>query len=201
IQLENLEGRINKHQEEIEKIKLLLQDTVQFVDLSDVDLQAMYEQKDSLTKGLNEIEKEYFTIRKNINDLEDKLVISRRHKEQNDILLNELKDRSNEIKLGLNALSERISVEFNLEIEDINSQQSIEADEETLREKTNRLKKQLDEFGAINPIAMESFKEMDERYQFIKQEKNDLLEAKETLLKTIKEIDNTAQEKFMIAFN
>src|SRR5690606_35707768 len=167
----------------------------------DGNLQAMYEQKDSLTKGLSEIEKEYYATRKNINDLEDKLAISRRNKEQIDILLSELKDRSNEIRLGLNALSERISVEFNLELEDINADQSIEGNEEELREKTARLKKQLDDFGAINPIAMESFKEMDERYQFIKQEKNDLLEAKETLLKTIKEIDTTAQEKFMLAFN
>ncbi|HUH18646.1 chromosome segregation protein SMC [Albibacterium sp.] len=201
IQLENIENRINKHQEEIDKIKILLQDTVQFVDLSDVDLQTMYEQKDSLTKGLNEIEKEYYALRKDINDLEDKLIISRRNKEQTDVLLNELKDKANEIRLGLNALSERISVEFNLELEDINADQSIEGNEEELREKTTRLKKQLDDFGAINPIAMESFKEMDERYQFIKQEKNDLLDAKETLLKTIKEIDTTAQEKFMIAFN
>src|SRR5690606_2097254 len=120
------------HQEEIERIKLLLQDTVQFVDISDVDLQAMYEQKDSLTKGLSEIEKEYYAIRKDINDLEDKVVILRRNKEQTDVLLNELKDRSNEIRLGLNALSERISVEFNLELEDIETQHSIEGDEEEL---------------------------------------------------------------------
>jgi len=201
IQLENIENRVSKHEQEIEKIKLLLQDTVQFVDLSDVDLQAMYEQKDLLAKGLNEIEKEYYAIRKEINDQDEKLTVYRRNKEQTEILINELKDKSNEIKLSLNALSERISVEFNLEVEDINTQQAVEGNEEELREKTTRLKKQLDEFGAINPIAMESFKEMNERYQFIKQEKSDLLEAKETLLKTIKEIDSTAQEKFMLAFN
>src|SRR5690606_26586269 len=46
----------------------------------------------------------------------------------------------------------------------------------------------------------EAFQEMDNRYQFILREKNDLLDAKATLLETIQEIDQTAEEKFMSAF-
>jgi len=201
IQLDNIEKRVNQHQEEIEKVKILLQEVVQHVDLSDGDLKSMYEQRDSLMGGLNDIEKKYYALREESNNIEKKVVDLRRNKEQSDLLLNELKEKTNEIKLSLNALSERLLVEFNLEFEELNSHSAPEEDEQELKERTLRLKKQLDDFGAINPLAMESFKEMDERYQFIKQEKQDLLEAKEALLKTIKEIDDTAQEKFMGAFN
>src|SRR5690606_8907558 len=68
------------------------------------------------------------------------------------------------------------------------------------KEKVDKIKKQLDEFGAINSMAMEAYKEMEERYTFIQAQKKDLTEAKESLLQTIKEIDDTAKDKFMDAF-
>ena len=49
-------------------------------------------------------------------------------------------------------------------------------------------------------MAMEAYDEMNKRYTFIQEQKNDLLNAKASLLDTIKEIDDTAKEKFMEAF-
>src|SRR5690606_23494453 len=66
--------------------------------------------------------------------------------------------------------------------------------------RTEKTKKQLDEFGAINPMAMEAYQEMNERYSFIQSQKKDLSDAKASLLQTIQEIDETAREKFMDAF-
>src|SRR5690606_12752690 len=131
----------------------------------------MYQQREQLTEGLNELEKAYYSLRKEINDAEDRLAQERKNKDQSDLLLSEFKDKVNEINLELNALTERLLVEFNLEADDLEDQETIDLDEDQLKEKTARLKRQLDEFGAINPLAMESFKEMDERYQFIKEEK------------------------------
>src|SRR5690606_4501389 len=54
--------------------------------------------------------------------------------------------------------------------------------------------------GAINPMAMEAFQEMEERFLFIRKEKQDLLDAKADLLKTMQEIDQNAEAKFMDAF-
>ena len=50
-------------------------------------------------------------------------------------------------------------------------------------------------------MAKEAFDEMNERYNFINKEKADLLEAKGSLLATIKEIDDTAEVQFMFTFN
>ena len=67
-------------------------------------------------------------------------------------------------------------------------------------DKTEKLKKQLDDFGAINPLAVEAYNEMNERYTFIQAQKKDLNDAKASLLATIQEIDDTAREKFMASF-
>jgi len=94
-----------------------------------------------------------------------------------------------------------LSVEFNVDIQEIlDTDTAVNESEEELREKTGKLKKQMDDFGAINPIAVEAYNEMNERYQFIQVQKKDLAEAKASLLATIQEIDDTAKEKFMSAF-
>jgi chromosome segregation protein len=49
-------------------------------------------------------------------------------------------------------------------------------------------------------MALESFNEVKERFDFIVKEKTDLLQAKESLLQTIAEIDTTARERFMESY-
>jgi len=77
----------------------------------------------------------------------------------------------------------------------------IAEDQSSLATKCSKLKKQLDEFGTINLMAKEAFDEMNERYDFINKEKADLIEAKGSLMATIKEIDDTAKVQFMFTFN
>jgi len=48
---------------------------------------------------------------------------------------------------------------------------------------------------------METYNEMKERHEFIVKEKNDLIEAKESLLKTIDEINKTAKNNFLKSFD
>ena len=112
-----------------------------------------------------------------------------------------MKDERNNLKLDLNALKERLSVEFNVDIHELPDVAAPEGEsEQELREKTEKFKKQLDDFGAINPLAVEAYNEMSERYNFIQAQKKDLSDAKASLLATIQEIDDTAREKFMASF-
>lgn len=198
---ENLETRINANSTELEKTKATIKETLQHVDHNDEDLIAMYTQKEEMEKALQEAEKEYYAARGLVNDLEIELTELRREKENVDTLTTEIKDKKNNLRIELNSLKERLSVEFNLDIEDLLDNEIPEdASEDDAKEKVDRLKKQLDDFGAINSMAMDAYKEMEERYTFIQVQKKDLVEAKESLLQTIKEIDDTAKDKFMAAF-
>ena len=203
------ENRIAKNAAEYEQVQAAIKDTLQHVDDSDEDLIAMYAQKETYEKGLQEVEADYYAARGKINEIEEQITRLRRQKEQVDFLFDELRDKKTNLKLDLNALKERLSVEFSIDINDLapaepGSDETASAgpqeDEETLRQKTEKLRRQLDEFGSINPMAMEAYQEMNERYTFIIKEKQDLLDAKQSLMETIQEIDNTAREKFMDAF-
>src|SRR5690606_2816339 len=122
-----------------------------------------------------------------------------RKKEHVDILFDELRDKKTTLKLDLNALKERLAVEFSVDINELalpadegaDTTATQQDDEDTLRQNTEKLRRQLDDFGSINPMAMEAYQEMNERYTFIIKEKQDLLDAKNSLLETIQEIDDT----------
>ncbi len=198
---ENLDSRIGTNSAELEKTKSVIKETLQHVDHNDEDLIAMYSQKEEMENALQEAEKDYYSSRGMVNELESQLADIRKKKENIDTLFAEIKDKKNNLKIDLNALKERLSVEFSINIEDLLDNEIPEgADEQDTKEKVDKIKKQLDEFGAINSMAMDAYKEMEERYTFIQAQKKDLTEAKESLLQTIKEIDDTAKDKFMDAF-
>ncbi len=200
-QQESLEKQIAQNSTELETVKAAIQENLQMADNSDDSLLEMYSQKDELEKATQQAEQEYYTWRGQITEQESELTTLRRKKDNAELIENELKDKRNNLKIELNALKERLSVEFNVDIQELpETDISANEDEHELRDRTEKLKKQLDDFGAINPMAVEAYKEMDERYQFIQAQKKDLGEARASLMATIQEIDDTAKEKFMSSF-
>jgi len=197
----NLSERIQSNHAIFEQTQATIKETLKHVDHSDDDLLAMYTQKEALEKGVEELEQAYYAARGAITETENAIAEQRRKKEQADFLANELKDKKTNLKLELNGLKERLSVEFSIDITDLLENDVPEGEnEDALKEKTEKLKRQLDDFGGINPMAMEAYQEMQERFVFIQTQKKDLLDAKDSLLATIKEIDDTAKAKFMEAF-
>jgi chromosome segregation protein len=200
-QQDSLEVRLNNNATEMEKVQAALLETLQQTDFSDEELLDMYSQREELEQATRTAEQDYYALRGQITETETTVTQLRRQKDQADVIESELKDKRNNLKLELNALKERLAVEFNIDINDLlETEIPADEDEQDLRERTEKLKKQLDDFGAINPMALEAFKEMDDRYEFIQSQKKDLMEAKASLLSTIQEIDDTAREKFMAAF-
>jgi len=201
-QHDSLEKRIKQYTTEYEAVKEAIKDTLQHVDYSDEDLIAMYAQKDAYEKALQEAEQQYYAMRGAINKKEEEIAALRKRKEQVDLLTIEIKDKRTNLKLDLNALKERLAIEFDVDIQILleNEYPVIAESEDELKIRTEKLKRQLEEYGSINSMAMEAFQEMNERYTFIQKERKDLFDAKTSLLETIKEIDDTAREKFMEAF-
>jgi chromosome segregation protein len=201
VQQEGLDTRIKQNNAELEKVKIAIQENLQQADNSDEDLLAMYGQKDELEKATQQAEQEYYEWRGKITETENEITALRHKKDNAELIENELKDEKNNLKLELNALRERLSVEFNVDIHELPETEIAAGESENdVREKTEKLKRQLDDFGAINPLAVEAYNEMNERYNFIQAQKKDLSEAKASLLATIQEIDDTAKEKFMSSF-
>ncbi|RYG02553.1 MAG: chromosome segregation protein SMC, partial [Chitinophagaceae bacterium] len=151
---------------------------------------------------LNEADQAYYNIRNQLSEKESELRHKVKDKEQVEHLLAAIKDKLNELKLQLAGTKERLNVEFRIQLEDILDQaRTTETALEELQEKADRMKKRLENLGEVNPTAIEAFTEMKKRYEFIVEQKNDLVNAKDSLLKTIEEVEATANQKFLDTFN
>jgi chromosome segregation protein len=65
-------------------------------------------------------------------------------------------------------MKERLSVEFNIDINQIlNEEFEMVQPLAEVQEETDKVKKRIDNFGEINPMALEAFDEMKKRYDFI----------------------------------
>jgi chromosome segregation protein len=200
--------RIEVNVEELKKNEDEVRLIIETTQSNDDELLGMYAEKEEMEKGLSEAEKEYYEARGNIDQVE-KILREVQHQRQNiDTMLMELQNQLNESKMQLNSVKERLSVEFNIDLDTVvsesmpeESEQLANADEEKLRADVQKMRDRLDNMGPINPMAMEAYTEIKGRNDFILQQKDDLLKAKESLFNTISEIEAVASQTFMEAFN
>jgi chromosome segregation protein len=195
--------RITKNHEELENTNGEIRQMVDSADVSEDELISFYKEKENIELGVHEAEKDYYSTRARIDEVEKEVKVVRRQREECDELLAVLNNKVTETKLGLSSIKERLSVEFNLDLDDIIASQSedeILPSEEELKEKVLKIKNSLDRLGPINPMAMEAYQEIKERHVFITEQKEDLAKSKESLLQTIAEIDTVAKATFLDAF-
>jgi chromosome segregation protein len=157
--------------------------------------------KDEEEKRLNEADQAYYNKRNALSEKETALRQLIRQKENAEHLLGEIKDRINDLKLQLAGMKERLSVEFRIDLDDIiDEARTGEQPAEELQEKADRMKKRLENLGEVNPTAVEAFQEMKRRFDFITEQKTDLVNAKDALLQTIQEVETTANQQFLETF-
>jgi chromosome segregation protein len=199
--------RVETNSEELKKNDDEIRTIIETTQSNDEELIGMYAEKDEMEKGLGEAEKEYYSGRGEIDQFEKDLREIQHQRQNIDTLLMELQNQLNESKIQLNSVKERLSVEFNIDLDTVLSQATPEEaeqlalfDEEKLRADVTKIREKLDNMGPINPMAMEAYTEIKERNDFINVQKDDLLKAKESLFSTISEIEGVASETFMVAF-
>lgn len=158
--------------------------------------------KDEEEKKLNEADQAYYNLRNALQAKESELRHKVKNREMVEHLLAEIKDKLNELKLQLAGMKERLNVEFKIDLDEILDQpRTTDTALEDLQATSDRMRKRLENIGEVNPTAIEAFQEMKKRYEFILEQKNDLVEAKESLLQTIQEVEATANQQFLDTFN
>lgn len=164
-------------------------------------LKNAYDQKVHKEEKLTLAEQDYFQARGAINEIDDKIRKLGRQSQEVQSLINGFREKLNEKRFEISTIGERLRIEFQIEINDvINQEAKNELEEEVLQEKVERLRNRLENYGEINPLAVEAYDEMKERYDSITTQRDDILQAKKDLEETIKEIENTATNQFLDAF-
>jgi chromosome segregation ATPase len=171
-------------------------------DSNDNSLIKLYEEKSKSENDLQKFEDEYYKLKSTIN-LDDSSIKDLQNKKDINLnLINELKSNIHDNEIELNSVEQRISIEFDLNINECKPDKDFfkEVSLDKMINRRDELKVKIEKIGQINPLAMEAYNEIKERHEFITKEKGDLLDAKDSLLKTIEEIDVVAKESFLSSF-
>ncbi len=206
---ESSADRIAKNQEGLKQNEQEIKTLLESAEVNEDELLEMYTEKEAIEQGVNDAEREYYTSRGEIDKADKTSREIQRNREIADALLLELQNKLNETKLNLSSVKERLSVEFSIDLDALIEEEDQEENEEDgkqelteqeLRDQVNAAKDRMEKIGPINPMAMEAYEEIKQRHDFISEQKEDLINAKNSLISTIKEIDEVAKITFLDAF-
>ncbi len=156
--------------------------------------------RDVLNQEEKQINTQFVELRGTINKFEADQAQVRKERERvtNDVHQCEIKLSENQIKTEnlLQHVQETYSIKLELKVfEDL-----AEFDFKTRITEVNEYKQQIKNLGAVNLLAYSEFEEEKQRLDFLHKQRDDLFESEKDLVKTITEINTTAQNLFMETF-
>lgn len=113
--------------------------------------------------------------------------------------LSELSDRKGRLETQIDQGLNKLSEQYSMTLTDAEQNQSDVSDEE-LHRQIKLLKRGLADIGNVNVGAIDEYKEVSSRYEFLTGQKNDLLTAKEQLEQTMQTMDDQVKQRFTRTF-
>ena len=150
------------------------------------DLDLLFKQKEIKNSKIEELE---FQSKK------ENSIFANKNKE-----FNKLEIEINRMDVKLDNLLNTLNESYSLTYETALNQYHLELPEPMARNKVNDLKNELKDLGVVNLGAPKEYERVSERYDFLIAQRNDLTNAKETLLEIIKEMDQVMVVEFMKTF-
>jgi len=122
-------------------------------------------------------------------------------------LSNECKDKDHHLNMKcsetnfkVETLKNRMAQLYKVDIDQEKLECDASGDWESVRRETEDLKRKLESMGTVNLVAIEEHKELEDRFNFLSQQREDLVRAKESLQEAIAKINKTTRKLFMETF-
>jgi len=199
--LENIESQCNKAREELNNAQNKRKICVDALIKQEEEQNDLNEQNRTLSASYRELT-EKINVLKDMNEKSEAII-----KEQNRTILN-LTETESALKVQVNTLENKLqNIEeeayknygYNLiMIEDHHRQ--VETVPMISKNEQENLRRSIDKLGNINVNAIEEFKSLDERYQFITTQYEDLTASRESVLEIINELNASIEAQFTEKF-
>lgn len=200
-QIEQIDTQFVILETELKESTLKIENLREQISQSSNILIELIKQKEVEQNKISSTENDFFLQKERIQSFETQVRQFQNQISEIDKEILAYKEKQNDSKMQLNVLKERLSFEFKLDITTLaDENKSPELPKETLVDRLNLVKRKIENFGDVNPMAEEAYNEIKERHDFIIEQKNDLITAKVSLIETISEIENTAKNMFMTTF-
>ncbi len=175
-----LDAEIIKHEKKVKEIRVVIEKLdAKIIDAVAADKQARTQ---------------FFTLEKEL-----------REKQR---LLDAIRDQFNEVKINLARTEVReedvvseVRQELGIEAQDLSEDEiDVEKNREEMEQEVYKLRSKYEQIGGIDPMVIDEYEEMQERFDVMANESQDLTEAIKQLKEVIKEMDGKIHKAFVSAF-
>jgi chromosome segregation protein len=191
--VDRLNNDIRNAHQEIESINALIEE-------SQYQHDELIGEKNIGTEEINKIEEQLNNKKSESTENEQMLNNVRNDRQTTSDKIHEIRVKQSEISIRFENLVNHIKDEYSIELE-FKEFEDIEGfDFKLVSSEVHQLRDKLKNLGPINLLAYSEYEEENERLQFLNQQRTDLIESEKDLIRTIKEINESAQTVFLQTF-
>jgi chromosome segregation protein len=150
-------------------------------------------------RNLKEIEARYVAILNGTSEIVKKIEMDKKEADNIKNKFYQLQMQAKEIEFKYLGIKDRILQGYKVDLDTLGDN-ALEADQDALDTEIEAMKEKLDSYGTVNLVAIEEYDELKKRYDFLTQQQNDLLAAKESLHDAILKLNKTTKQMFLETF-
>lgn len=198
-QVEDLGRQIDNYREEIARSEKRIEDLEREIRESDQRLLEFNEQSESLIREIENLTAQRAAIEKAVYERKN---VARKDEETLKRLAEKITDldRSQvELSFRISGIEEHLWVEYEKRVADMNLKLQ-DTDLGMLSEKSQEIKRRIQELGPINNLAIEEYRDLKKRFDYYLNQKKDIEKAREDIYGVIEDISRTSIEMFMETF-
>jgi chromosome segregation protein len=199
--ISNIRKTIEKREADISYSENEGQNILAMLDENKNSLTDLEQAKEDLIKAEIEIDSRYKSLRSEMNEKENELSLLRKKREEISEEIHSIEIKLNELKINTQNLYQNIEENYSLTIEKkvFDDLESFNFNERSAE--VHDIKQKVKALGPVNLLAYSEYEEEKERLDFLLKQRNDLIDSEKDIIKTIEEINNTAQKQFMETFD
>jgi chromosome segregation protein len=222
VQLAESKQELINQQEKTDRFQNELNETEQLLVITKEDLALLSSEMTSTDSGEEYLEKlakqklldkndtlqlissrreERLQLQTKMEDLENELKEIRRQYKQMIEVVKDEEVKSNRLDVELENRLAHLREEYMLTFEAAKDKYPLTVDSNEARTKVKLIKLAIEELGSVNIGAIEEYERVSERHHFLLDQKNDLVEAKDTLYRVIGEMDEEMKKRFESTFS
>ena len=190
--IESYEANIERLQAESDTTREQLSEFETQVSALNIQVETMRVARSAKANELREAEKQLTSQRRHLEEL-------RNHKSKTEIELTEARMRRQQ-------RLDHVDEEYHLTFEELLAEPEPDWEGEkppleTIEAQVRDLTERMDAMGPVNLIAIDEYKQLEERYTFLKEQEEDLVKAKAQIIELIRKINKQSSEMFRATFD
>ncbi|MCF6095808.1 chromosome segregation protein SMC [Thermovorax subterraneus] len=206
-QIQHLEQNVSEWEKEqnelvnsIGKLEQEIASTSSKINKMEVCLKGILEEQDVLKKVIENLEYDKTKLEDEIDALAKNLADIEREERRREVSLSEAKVKQASLKVEVEHIEKTLAERYSLSLKSAMDLRQKTSDGERIKEELFSIKNKIEGLGAVNMSAIEDYENLKSRYDFMKVQRDDLLDAKMKLDDLIDDLTKTMEEMFLETF-